>query len=130
MALKGSCLCRRITYEAQVLSGPIRHCHCTTCRKAHASAYTTSAGVQRSQLRILRGQDDLTVFESSPGKFRYFCRNCGTHVFAERPEQQHITLRVATLDDNPGERPSHHVWTAHDVAWLAPDCPAHEEAQP
>jgi hypothetical protein len=28
-------------------------------------------------------------------------------------------LRVATLDDDPKLRPAVHIWTSHDVPWLA-----------
>ena len=37
---------------------------------------------------------------------------------AERPAQPHVILRLATLDEYPGERPVMHIWTSHDVAWL------------
>ncbi len=40
---------------------------------------------------------------------------------AERPEQPHVILRVATLDDDPHTTPSMHIWTSHAVAWLAAD---------
>ena len=128
--LIGSCLCKSIIFEARRLCTPIRHCHCATCRKAHASAYTSSAGVLRPDFSILQGESAFGHFESSLGKIRHFCRHCGTHVFAERPKQPHITVRVATLDVDPGERPAHHVWTAHDVNWLTPDCPAYKKALP
>jgi hypothetical protein len=30
-------------------------------------------------------------------------------------------LRVATLDDDPGVKPIVHIWTSHEVPWLAED---------
>ena len=42
--MKGSCLCGAIVYEVDQLDMPILHCHCTTCRKAHAAAFTSTAG--------------------------------------------------------------------------------------
>lgn len=130
MALKGSCLCGKVTYEVDQLDMPIGHCHCTTCRKAHASPYTTTAGVLRSHFRITGGETMLRAHESSPGKLRTFCSGCGTHVFAERPVQPHIILRVATLDEDPGQRPEFHIWVSHRAAWLDPDCPSFPEWQP
>src|SRR3974390_3247748 len=103
MAFSGGCLCRTVTYEIEQLDMPIGHCHCITCRKAHGSAYTTTAGVLRTHFKILSGEMLLHAYQSSPGKFRHFCTNCGTHLFAERPAQSHIILRVATLDDDPGK---------------------------
>ncbi|WP_371734295.1 GFA family protein [Acidisphaera sp. S103] len=97
---------------------PIVHCHCNTCRKAHASAFATTARVLREHFRWTTGESGLRAFESSPGKMRWFCSACGTHLIAKRPVQAHIILRVATLDDDPGVRPAMHIWTSHDAAWL------------
>jgi hypothetical protein len=121
MSSKGSCLCGAVRYEVDKLDMPIVHCHCRTCRKAHASAYATTAGVMRDHFRWISGEANLGAFESSPGKLRRFCSICGTQLIAERPAQEHIILRVPTLDDDPGDRPSMHIWTSHDAAWLRDD---------
>jgi hypothetical protein len=92
MAISGTYLCGRVAYEIDQLDTPIEHCHCKTCRKAQASAYATTAGVLRNHFRVTRGQDLLRAYESSPGKLRRFCSNCGTHVYADRPAQPHIIL--------------------------------------
>ncbi len=132
MALKGSCLCRAVRYEVDQLDMPIAHCHCVTCRKAHASAFATTAGVMREHFRWKMGEDHLRAFESSPGKLRWFCSVCGTHLMAERPAQAHVILRVPTLDDDPGAKPAMHIWTSHDVGWLLDpeDVPRYSGWQP
>ena len=116
--MKGSCLCGAVVYEIDGLDMPILHCHCSTCRKAHAAPFNSSAGVMREHFRWLQGQDKLSSYESSPGKRRYFCSVCGSHMVAERVAQPHVILRVATLDDDPQARPQAHIWVSHDVAWL------------
>ena len=123
MGIRGQCLCGAVGYEIDTLADPIVHCHCSTCRKAHASAFTSTARVERTQFRWLRGTDRLASFQSSIGKWRHFCATCGSHLLAERHGQSHVILRVATLDDDPGERPRMHIWTSHDVPWLDPDLP-------
>ncbi len=132
-ALRGGCLCGAVAYEVDRLDMPIVHCHCATCRKAHAADHTTTAGVLRAHFRWLRGEERLAAFESSPGKLRRFCSGCGTHLVAERPAQPHVILRVATLDDDPRARPALRIWTSHAVPWLAEggaDLPAHPEWPP
>lgn len=130
--MKGSCLCKAVEYEVDQLDMPIIHCHCQTCQKAHAAPLASSAGVQREHFRWLKGKDKLTAFESSPGKLRYFCSICGSHVVAERPAQGHVIVRVATLDEDPGLRPEAHIWCSHDVTWLrdGDDVSYYEEWQP
>ena len=97
MSLRGSCLCKAVCYEVDQLDMPIGHCHCVTCRKAHAAAFASTAGVMRDQFRWTAGEEKLSAYESSPGKLRRFCSVCGTQLIAERPSQPHIILRVATL---------------------------------
>src|SRR5215471_4869891 len=118
MLFKGTCLCRAVQYAVDRLD-TLEHCHCRTCRKAHASAYATTAGVLRQHFCWISGEEILRVYESSPGKLRRFCSRCGTHVVDERPAQPHVFLCVATLDDDPKLRPALHIWTSHDVPWLS-----------
>src|SRR5262249_59960927 len=82
--LAGSCLCGAVAYEVDAPLEGIAHCHCRTCRKTHASAFSSVTAVPREKFRWTRGQDLLAAFESSPGKFRRFCSRCGSHVLAER----------------------------------------------
>jgi hypothetical protein len=130
--MKGSCLCGTVQYEIDQLDGPIGHCHCRTCRKSHAAAFTSTAWVNRDRFRWLKGRERLSSFESSPGKRRHFCSVCGSHMVAEREGQPQLILRVATLDDDPGARPVVHIWTSHGVPWLryGEELPSHAEWPP
>lgn len=130
--MKGSCLCGALEYEVEQLDMPIAHCHCRTCRKAHAAAFASTAGVKREHFHWLKGKDKLSSFESSPGKLRYFCSVCGSHVLAERPAHPHVIVRVATLDEDPGSKPAMHIWCSHDIPWLqdGENVPFYQEWQP
>ena len=121
--MKGSCLCGAVVYEIDQLDMPIGHCSCQTCRKSHAAAFTSTAGVYRTHFRWLQGAEKLTAYESSPGKMRYFCAVCGSHLVAARDAQAHVILRVTTLDDDPAQRPELHIWQSHEVPWLQYDIP-------
>lgn len=116
--MKGSCLCGAIEYVVDQLDSPIQHCSCRTCRKAHAAAFNTGAEVLRENFRWLKGEDRLSSYESSPGKLRYFCSNCGSQLVAEMYENPRLVLRVATLDEDPNAQPSFQIWKSHEVPWL------------
>src|SRR5690554_7996326 len=88
MGLKGSCLCGEISYEIDSVDMPIVHCHCKTCRKAHAAPFASTAGVKRENFRWLSGINSITTFESSPGKLRHFCKRCGSHLV--RSEERRV----------------------------------------
>jgi ADP-ribosyl-[dinitrogen reductase] hydrolase len=130
--MRGSCLCGGIAYEITRLDSPIEHCSCRYCRKAHAAAFNTSAGVRREHFRWLRGAELLRTYESSPGKRRSFCGQCGTQLVAERDGLDLLMLRVATLDEDPGARPALHIFAADEVPWLAygPEIAAYPEWEP
>jgi len=70
----------------------------------------------------------LRVF---PRKVALFLLRCGSHLVAERVNQPHVILRVATLDEDPNVTPQMHIWASHDVPWLCYEgIPSYQEWQP
>jgi hypothetical protein len=116
--MTGSCLCGAVQYQVDRLAGPIVHCHCHTCQKAHAAAHSSTARVDRAAFRWLRGESYLTAYPSSPGKLRHFCKRCGSHLVAEWTDAPQVIVRVATLDEDPGARPAAHIWVSSASPWL------------
>ncbi len=116
--LRGSCLCGAITYESGELIAPIVNCHCETCRKAHGAAFSSVGRVNRSEFRWTSGEEKLRHFESSPGKLRHFCAECGSHLMAERIDQSAVLLRLGCLDSDPGTHPAIHIWTSDGAVWF------------
>ena len=110
--LYGSCLCGAVAYETQGLSGPIFHRNCRTCRKAHSAAFATTARTERAYFKWSRGREFLGHFESTPGKLRHFCTECGYHLMAEWTDEPEVILRLGCLDTDPEARPSTHIWTS------------------
>ncbi len=115
--IKGSCMCGKIAYEVRGDISEITHCHCTTCRKAHASAFSSVAAVQKDDFIITAGEELIKCHESSPGKVRFFCSGCGSHIYARREGQSHYLLRLGTLDDDPEVRPARHIWLSLKAPW-------------
>ena len=115
--IKGSCLCGAVAYEADGLSGPVVHCHCHTCRKAHSAAFNTSARTRRADFRWVRGEDALASYESTPGKLRHFCGRCGSHLMAEWREASEVVLRVGSIDEGIDIQPVAHIWVNHAAEW-------------
>ncbi len=127
--LSGSCHCQRVRYE---VTGPIQHaqhCHCHTCRKIHGTAFGSSAVVDETVFRVVEGQDHLAEYESSPAKRRYFCKTCHSPIYALQADDPGIVvLRLGTLDDEPDQKPSRHIWIGDKPAWydVGDTLPQHE----
>jgi hypothetical protein len=130
--VRGSCLCGQVEYEVSQLDSAIEHCSCRYCRKAHAAAFNTAASVKHKHFKWLTGVDGLRSYESSPGKHRYFCGNCGTQLIAQRAGLDAVILRVATLDEDPGQVPQFQIWASDQVPWLeyGPRIVAYAEWEP
>lgn len=117
-AITGSCLCGGVRYEAAQSAGPMANCHCQMCRKAHGSAFSTILPVRRDGFRWLSGEDLLCGFESSPGKRRWFCTRCGSHLVSTRDaDGDSLLLRAGSIDTLPDWRPVAHGWVAFMAPW-------------
>jgi len=118
--LTGSCLCGKVAYAAESEIGPIGHCHCESCRKAHGAAFSSIAAVPRASFRWTRGEDLIKAFESSPGKLRWFCSNCGSQLIAERLERDSVMLRLGCLDTPASGGRQWHIWRSDGASWYDP----------
>ena len=131
MALSGSCLCGSVRYE---VAGSLRflgNCHCSRCRKAHGAAFATWGILDPDQFRWTSGAEFVQGYESSPGRQRCFCRNCGSPLVSTHDG---VVGEVAagTLDGDPGVRPREHIFVGSKAPWfeIADGLPRYEEAAP
>ncbi len=114
----GSCLCGSVKFEFDSAIRRFHHCHCKTCRKAHATVFGSSALVDASSFRVRSGESKISEYSSSPGKVRYFCSNCGTHVFARCDRDPNdVILRIGALDSDPGLKAYGHIWVEDKPDW-------------
>lgn len=116
--LTGGCTCLRVRYT--VFSAPISQgiCYCQQCKK-----YQKNNEMFGNPLLVLE-KDSLTCSKeglsfctttSDRGSIvsRYFCTQCGDHVFAQISDLPAIvTIRANTLDDFS-------VFAAEYLAWTA-----------
>ena len=118
--LSGSCLCGRVAYQADATIDGVIHCHCQSCRKAHGSALSSIAAVPRDSFRWTKGESALKAFESSPGKRRWFCSECGSQIIAERVGHANVMLRLGCLDTPIEVKRQWHIWRSDAASWFDP----------
>lgn len=127
----GSCLCGGIRFRIDESLAPIQICHCEQCRKAQGGPFATNIPVPRSALQFTAGQELLKEYESSPGKSRYFCSNCGAPVYSSRAALPDVVRVRAGLIDGPlASRPQFHAYVGSQCNWWAiqDDLPQHQGA--
>lgn len=116
--LGGSCLCGAVRYELRGTPRLMYHCHCGTCRKANGASVATNLMLGVDDFVIVAGQDRLTAFESSPNKHRHFCSACGSPIYSQSAATPDVvSLRIGTLDGDPGVRPAAHIWVDSRAPW-------------
>jgi len=125
----GSCLCNKVTYTLKNGIEEIVHCHCQTCRKAHAAAFSSVAKIMDEDFEINSGTELLKSYESSPGKQRYFCSNCGSQIYAKKSGTPHLVLRMGTVDTDQTIPERCHIWLSDKASWyqLNSDIPCYDE---
>jgi len=116
--LEGGCLCGSVRFRIHGKLGPAGFCHCKQCQRASGSAFAANAPVRTHYFEIHAGADLVSEYESSPGKFRAFCRRCGSPVYSRRDTEPEIRrIRLGTLDSDPERRPLAHVYVSSKAPW-------------
>jgi len=148
---KGSCVCKRITYDCTEAPTKAQNCHCTTCRKLSGGPYQSFTDV-RSKAVILCDDKERLRYEGlpkddmggisflrlSPVAERAFCVTCHTPLAMRYHHDYHtIGLTLGTIDEESvaddktreALKPDMHIFVSQKVWWvdLEKDAlPAHE----
>jgi len=117
--MKGKCLCESVEYEISGVLGPIYNCHCSKCRRWHASAFRTRASVNKNQFHWLKGEENLSFYKSSDYITKYFCKTCGSPLIStydNKPDIYGIPLGgIEGIDDLKIEA---HIFVGSKASWF------------
>jgi hypothetical protein len=91
MRLEGSCHCGKVRFRMESETPvPFMYCYCSICRKTTGGAFGCNIMGKRDSLKVI-GDKYLRVYHAvirSPRKRsvrskgeRWFCRECGTHLY-------------------------------------------------
>ncbi len=117
--LEGGCLCGGVRFRIDGKLGPAGFCHCKQCQRASGTAFAANAPARTRYFELLSGSELVTEYESSPGKFRAFCRRCGSPLYSRRDSEPELRrIRLGTLDGDPGRRPLAHVFVGSKASWF------------
>lgn len=126
----GGCLCGAIRYRIQGDLAPIEICHCSQCRRAQGTPFASNIPIRSERFTLVQGSESLTVYASSPGKERLFCRHCGSPVISRRTGvPDWVRVRAGTLDAPVPARPRAHFHVASKADWwdIEDDLPRYAE---
>ena len=118
--IHGHCQCGTVHYRVTAAAEELYHCHCSMCRRVHGTLFATYAYLPRETLRIEKGEDNLSTFDSSDQVHRRFCRTCGCQLFIDYDgEPDLIGYTPGTVDGHPGHttEKERHIFVSSKVPW-------------
>lgn len=82
---EGACLCGAVTIVANQASNHVGACHCGSCRKWGGGPFVE---IECGSDVSFKGEDNISVYNSSDWAERGFCKQCGTHLFYRLKESK------------------------------------------
>ena len=85
-------------------------------------------------LRFTRGESELASYKIPEAKFytQVFCRICGSKAPRVDAGRGFAIVPMGLLDDDPGIRPSEHIWVGSKAPWheISDELPRFDEGPP
>ena len=120
MCVDGGCLCGAVRFAVTLPTLFCGHCHCTMCQRNHGAAFVTWLAVDRSQLDVIEGGNELVRYESSVHGSRSFCSRCGTSLFCENSTHpDRVDIPLANMNGPIDRVPQVHVHVDSQVQWCS-----------
>jgi len=126
--ITGHCLCGAVSYESDAEPMFTANCHCSDCRAATGSTYTTLSFFKADDVRIT-GETASYQHQADSGNTmtKRFCPNCGSPLFGENSGREGmISVRAGTIDQVELVKPARNVYVSSKIPStpLDPDLPA------
>ncbi len=97
--VQGSCLCKAVNLYTPSMNHHVAACHCSMCRKWGGGALLA---VECSSDVSFRGEENITIYQSSEWAERGFCKKCGSHLFYRLKQNNQYYIPVGIFDNDQG----------------------------
>ena len=123
--MRGSCLCGEVEFELVGEVPDLYQCHCSLCRRVSGSSANAALIIDAS----LRGETQISRYESAGGFKSHFCGRCGSPLPNPTRGGSAWWVPVGLLEDNGKLRRAAHVFVASRASWdqVAVDAPRFDE---
>ena len=129
----GKCLCGEVQVTINGNISDIIHCHCSLCRKNSGTAYATNGFINAADFTIVAGEKSLSTFSFKPGRYRHFCKKCGSPIYSANDDDiSRFRIRLGLLDSDISERPNSHNFVTSKANWedLDANLPRYDSFEP
>ena len=116
--LTGGCLCGGVRYEVTAPPLSVGYCHCTRCQRRTGTAASAQARLAPGSFRVVQGEELVRAYAPPDGFHKCFCSNCGGALWSKDPATETVmSVRLGTLDGDPGLRPTFRAFVAYAAPW-------------
>jgi hypothetical protein len=116
--IRGGCLCGAVRYEVTEPFVSAGYCHCTRCQRRTGSSAAASARVAPGSLHVLAGVELIADWAPPDGFLKCYCSVCGGALWSRDPDDAEvISVRLGTVDGDPGIRPQYRQFVASAAPW-------------
>ena len=121
MSVRGGCLCGMVQFEVDLPFAKFVRCHCSRCRRATGSTFSTNAYVLPDAFRWRSGQDQVARFDlpEAASFSTSFCRACGSPLPHATRSGREIIIPAGSLRDDPGASPDTDACWQSRARWLS-----------
>jgi hypothetical protein len=118
VVISGGCLCGGVRFELTEPPVAFTYCHCTRCQRRTGTAASPQVRIEPGSLRFSSGEELVKGWQPPDHGFeKCFCSNCGGQLFSRHPDGTIWSVRMGTLDEDPGLRPKHRQFVAYAASW-------------
>lgn len=115
--MKGSCNCKKVTFNSSDAVKAIVNCHCNLCRKMNGAAFSTYVVVPESQFSLIG--DTIGHFKVSSHSTKYFCTECGTPIYNQNPKLNGvIIIHLGAIDTQVEIQPAINIFCESQLSWV------------
>jgi hypothetical protein len=129
--VRGSCLCGAIAFHVSEPFKVAYNCHCSRCRHGRAAAHASNGFTSSDGVQFLKGANHLKTYKAPDARYftQVFCDICASAMPRLDTGRNIAVIPLGCLDDDPGIRPSDHLFVAHKAGWhvISDDLPIFEE---
>ena len=116
--ITGGCLCGGVRYEVRGAFLRASHCHCSRCRRHTGTSHSTQGRVRREDFHLVSGAELISAYAPKGFAVKAFCSECGSSLFGGQwPGGEEITIRLGSVDGDPGIRPQFHTFVGSKAPW-------------
>ena len=118
LPITGGCNCGAVRFEISEPLAGAGYCHCTRCQRRTGTGASPSGATVPGSFRVTQGEDRMCAWKPDDGFEKWFCGDCGSHLFSRSPTDADLVgVRLGVLDRDPGVRPSYHQYVAYAAPW-------------